>query len=122
MLKMESWERIISDTTLRIGVPPHIQGYRYVQVAVRLVLENPDMIHRITKELYPAVARTCDTTNTKVERSIRHAVGVVWDRGRAGAFNELFGHEVCSQEIRPSNGEFIALLAEACKQQTTMAV
>lgn len=100
---------------LRIGMPAHILGFQYIRSAVLLVHEEPEIIGRITKELYPRIAARFGTTPSKVERSIRHAIHVVWTRGRIEEINAIFGFTVCTQENRPTNGEFIALLASSCR-------
>lgn len=103
---------------VRVGIPPHIQGYRYLCDAVNMVIRRPVLINRITRELYPAVADRYGggVTPSKVERSIRHAVTVLWNRGQLDRINRLFGYEVCRPESKPTNGEFIALLAGACRE------
>lgn len=100
---------------LRVGIPPHIQGYQYIHTAIEMILDKPYFINRITKELYPGIAVRHDTTASKVERSIRHAVEVVWSRGNVEAINDVFGFTVCTHANKPTNGEFIALLANRCK-------
>lgn len=107
--------RRIESLCLRIGIPAHIQGFHFIHEAIRMVTVSPYLIGRITKELYPGVAARFGTTPSKVERSIRHAVTVVWTRGRVEAINEVFGFTVCTKDNKPSNGEFIALLANHCK-------
>lgn len=102
---------------LRVGIPPHIQGYQYIHTAIEMILDKPFFINRITKELYPGIAEQHDTTASKVERSIRHAVEVVWSRGNVEAINDVFGFTVCTHENKPTNGEFIALLANRCKDR-----
>ena len=102
---------------LRVGIPPHIQGYQYIHTAIEMILDKPYFINRITKELYPGIAVRHDTTASKVERSIRHAVEVVWSRGNVEAINDVFGFTVCTHENKPTNGEFIALLANRCKDR-----
>ena len=77
-----------------------------------MVLDTPDLMGRITKELYPGIARHFGTTSSKVERAIRHAIEVAWNRGRIEALDEAFGKNVCSLDDKPTNGEFIALVAD----------
>ena len=77
-----------------------------------MVIANPDMMGRITKELYPGIARRFGTTSSKVERAIRHAIEVAWNRGRIEALDEAFGRNVCSLDEKPTNGEFIALVSD----------
>ncbi|MDO5298936.1 MAG: sporulation transcription factor Spo0A [Clostridia bacterium] len=108
----ESLEERIANLFLTVGIPAHIKGYQFLREAVRMVIENPDMINRITKELYPGIAHRFGTTSSKVERAIRHAIEVAWNRGRIEALDEAFGRNVCSLEDKPTNGEFIALVAD----------
>lgn len=102
----------LSNLFLGLGIPAHIKGYHYLREAVKLVLENPDSINRITKELYPAIARRFGTSSSKVERAIRHAIEVGWSRGRVDSLNRAFGCRVATPEDKPTNGEFIALIAD----------
>ena len=97
---------------LTIGIPAHIKGYQFLRCGVKMVIEQPDMINRITKELYPSIAKHFGTTASKVERAIRHAIEVAWNRGRVDTLNRAFGCRVCTPEDKPTNGEFIAMLAD----------
>ncbi|MBQ8619224.1 MAG: sporulation transcription factor Spo0A [Clostridia bacterium] len=107
----ENLEERIANLFLTVGIPAHIKGYQYLREAVRMVIENPDLMGRITKELYPGIAHRFGTTSSKVERAIRHAIEVAWNRGRIEALDEAFGRNVCSLDDKPTNGEFIALCA-----------
>ena len=102
----------ISNIFLSLGIPAHIKGYQYLREAVRLVMEDSDRINRITKELYPSIARRFATSPSKVERAIRHAIEVAWSRGRVDTLNRAFGCRVAIPEDKPTNGEFIALVAD----------
>lgn len=104
-------EAMVTSIIHEIGVPAHIKGYQYLREAVKMVMENPERINRITKELYPGIAQRFGTTSSKVERAIRHAIEVAWNRGRIEALDEAFGRNVCSLDDKPTNGEFIALCA-----------
>lgn len=97
---------------LTIGIPAHIKGYQFLRTAVKMVVDNPDMINRITKELYPSIGKCYNTSASKVERAIRHAIEVAWSRGRIDTLNKAFGCRVATKEDKPTNGEFIAMLAE----------
>ena len=108
----DTLEERIANLFLTVGIPAHIKGYQYLREAVRMVMENPDLMSRITKELYPGIARRFGTTSSKVERAIRHAIEVAWNRGRIEALDEAFGKNVCSLDDKPTNGEFIALVAD----------
>ena len=102
----------LSNIFLSLGIPAHIKGYQFLREAVKLVLDNPDSINRITKELYPTIARRFGTSASKVERAIRHAIEVGWSRGRVESLNRAFGCRVATPEDKPTNGEFIALIAD----------
>ena len=102
----------LSNIFLSLGIPAHIKGYQFLREAVKLVLDNPDSINRITKELYPAIARRFGTSASKVERAIRHAIEVGWSRGLVESLNRAFGCRVATPEDKPTNGEFIALIAD----------
>lgn len=105
-------EAMVTSIIHEIGVPAHIKGYQYLREAVRMVMDNPELMGRITKELYPGIAHRFGTTSSKVERAIRHAIEVAWNRGRIDALDEAFGKNVCSLDDKPTNGEFIALVAD----------
>jgi len=105
-------EERIANLFLTVGIPAHIKGYQYLREGVKMVIENPDLMGRITKELYPGIARRFGTTSSKVERAIRHAIEVAWNRGRIEALDEAFGRNVCSLDDKPTNGEFIALVSD----------
>ena len=109
----------ISNLFLAMGIPAHIKGYQYLREAIKLVIETPAMIGGITKELYPAIARRFGTTSSKVERAIRHAIEVAWSRGRVDTLNKAFGCEVAKPEDKPTNGEFIALIADKLSMEHT---
>lgn len=107
-----SLDERIAGLFLTIGIPAHIKGYQFLREAVKMVMDQPEMINRITKELYPGIARRFSTTASKVERAIRHAIEVAWSRGRIEVLNQVFGNNVCSLDDKPTNGEFIALVAD----------
>lgn len=105
-------EEQITSILLSIGIPANIKGYQYLREAVKLAIADADIVNKITKELYPQIARRFDTTASKVERAVRHAIDVAWNRGRIKNMNEIFGIEIYSHNDRPTNGEFIALVAD----------
>ena len=107
-----SLEERIANLFLTVGIPAHIKGYQYLREAVKMAIDHPDVMGRITKELYPGIARRFGTTSSKVERAIRHAIEVAWNRGRIEALDEAFGRNVCSLDDKPTNGEFIALVSD----------
>lgn len=95
-----------------LGVPSHIKGYQYIRESIYLMYQNPDLIGGITKELYPEIAIKFDTTSSRVERAIRHAIEVSWNRGDYDLMEEIFGHSVDYDRAKPTNSEFIATLAD----------
>lgn len=115
----ESVEEQITNLFLTLGIPAHIKGYQYLREAVRMVLDNHDLINRITKELYPGVARKFDTSASKVERAMRHAIEVAWTRGRLDAANQMYGYKVFQKDDKPTNGEFISCVAEKISMAKT---
>ncbi len=110
--RSQSLDEKLSSLFLTIGIPAHIKGYQFLREAVKMVIETPDIINRITKELYPGIGRRFNTTASKVERAIRHAIEVAWSRGRIDTLNRAFGCKVASKEDKPTNGEFIAMIAD----------
>ena len=108
----ESVDERITNLFLTLGIPAHIKGYQYLRAAVHMVLENHDVINRITKELYPGIARRFETTASKVERAMRHAIEVAWSRGRLDSVNRMYGYKVFDAMDKPTNGEFISCVAE----------
>ncbi len=111
-VKIASVDEKISSVFISIGIPAHIKGYHFLREAVKMVVANPDSINRITKELYPGIAKTFQTSPSKVERAIRHAIEVAWTRGRIENINQIFGFKVYGKNDKPTNGEFIALIAD----------
>jgi two-component system response regulator (stage 0 sporulation protein A) len=109
----------LSNLFLGMGIPAHMKGYQYLREAIKLVISYPNMIGGITKELYPAIAHRFGTTSSKVERAIRHAIEVAWSRGRVDTLNKAFGCEVAQPEEKPTNGEFIALIADKLSMERT---
>lgn len=95
-----------------IGIPAHIKGYRYVREAIMIAVNDAEVIDAITKELYPQVAKKFDTTPSRVERAIRHAIEVAWDRGDIEVIQKYFGYTISLTKGKPTNSEFIALVAE----------
>lgn len=102
----------VTNLFLSIGIPAHIKGYGYLREAVKMVMENHDLINRITKELYPGIARRFSTTPSKVERAMRHAIEVAWSRGRLESVNKMYGFKLFDAMDKPTNGEFISCVAE----------
>ena len=105
-------EEKISEIFISIGIPPHIKGYGYLREGIKLTIEHPYIINSVTKELYPSIAKRFSTTASKVERAIRHAIEVAWNRGRIDAINAIFGARIYLGTEKPTNSEFIALVAD----------
>ena len=95
-----------------LGVPSHIKGYQYIREGISQIYDNPDLIGGITKELYPGIACKYDTTTSRVERAIRHAIEVSWNRGSWDLMDEIFGHSVDIDKAKPTNSEFIVTIAD----------
>lgn len=95
-----------------LGIPSHIKGYQYIREAVNIIFENPSIIGGITKELYPLLAQKFDTTVSRVERAIRHAIEVSWNRGNLDFMEELFGYSVDIDKAKPTNSEFMVTIAD----------
>ena len=105
-------ERRVTAIIHEIGVPAHIKGYQYLREAIALVVEDMDTINAVTKVLYPAVAKKFGTTASRVERAIRHAIEVAWDRGDLETLQKYFGYTVSNAKGKPTNSEFIAMISD----------
>lgn len=105
-------EEKITNIFITVGIPAHIKGYQFLREAIKLAMENPDIINSITKKLYPSIAERFDTSASKVERAIRHAIEVAWNRGKIENINNIFGLTIYTSNEKPTNGEFIALVAD----------
>lgn len=105
-------ESVVTDIIHEIGVPAHIKGYQYLREAIILTIRDMDMINAVTKVLYPEVARKFSTTPSRVERAIRHAIEVAWDRGDIEVLQKFFGYTVSNIKGKPTNSEFIAMIAD----------
>lgn len=101
-----------------LGIPSHIKGYQYIRTAIGLIYDKPELIGGITKELYPELANTFDTTVSRVERAIRHAIEVSWNRGNWDLMEEIFGHSVDIDKAKPTNSEFIVTIADKLRLET----
>ena len=106
-------EVIVTDMIHQLGVPAHIKGYQYIRSAIMMVVENMDLLNFITKQLYPEIAKAYNTTASRVERAIRHSIEVAWSRGKPEVMNEIFGYTIHTGKGKPTNSEFIAMVAEA---------
>lgn len=113
-----SLEAEIANIIHGIGVPAHIKGYQYLREAIMMVVNNVDLLSGITKELYPGIAEKFSTTPSRVERAIRHAIEVAWSRGRIETINKYFGYTIHDEKGKPTNGEFIAMVADKLRMQS----
>lgn len=109
---MRDLEKDVTNMIHEIGVPAHIKGYQYLREAIMMSVEDPGMISSITKILYPTIAKRFQTTPSRVERAIRHAIEVAWSRGRMETLDALFGYTIDTGKGKPTNSEFIALIAD----------
>jgi len=105
-------EAEITSIIHEIGVPAHIKGYMYLREAITLVVNDIELLSAVTKELYPTIAKKYNTTASRVERAIRHAIEVAWGRGQVEAINKLFGYTIHNEKGKPTNSEFIAMVAD----------
>ena len=105
-------EQDVTDMIHEIGVPAHIKGYQYLREAIMMSVDDPAMISSITKILYPTIAKRFQTTPSRVERAIRHAIEVAWSRGKMETLDALFGYTIDTGKGKPTNSEFIALIAD----------
>ncbi len=110
--KAKHIEEKITNIFITVGIPAHIKGYHFLREAIKMAIDNPDVINSITKKLYPSIADRFSTSSSKVERAIRHAIEVAWNRGKIENINAIFGIKVYSSSEKPTNGEFIALVAD----------
>ncbi len=115
--KTADLESIVTDFIREIGVPAHIKGYQYIRTAIIMVVENMEMINFITKQLYPSIAKQYSTTSSRVERAIRHAIEVAWNRGHSEVIDEIFGYTIHTGRGKPTNSEFIAMIADKIRLQ-----
>ncbi len=107
-----SLDERISGIFISIGIPPHIKGYNYLREGIKMAVNDPHIINNVTKGLYPIIGERFQTSASKVERAIRHAIEVAWNRGRVDAVNAIFGARVYIGSEKPTNSEFIALVAD----------
>ncbi len=105
-------ELLVTDVIHQIGVPAHIKGYQYLREAIMIAIDDLGIINAVTKKLYPMVARKFDTTSSRVERAIRHAIEVAWDRGDLETLDAYFGYTIQSSRGKPTNSEFIAMISD----------
>ena len=108
-------ETRVTDMIHEIGIPAHIKGYHYLRDAIIMAVDDMDVLNAITKVLYPTIAKMHQTTASRVERAIRHAIEVAWSRGKLDTLDELFGYTVSNGKGKPTNSEFIALIADTIR-------
>ena len=108
----KSLDEKISNIFITVGIPAHIKGYQFLREAIKMAVDTPDIVNSITKKLYPNIASRFSTSASKVERAIRHAIEVAWNRGKIENINSVFGLQVYNANEKPTNGEFIALVAD----------
>ena len=108
-------EQDVTDMIHEIGIPAHIKGYHYLRDAILMAIEDMDVLNAVTKVLYPTVTKMHQTTASRVERAIRHAIEVAWSRGKLDTLDELFGYTVNGGKGKPTNSEFIALIADTIR-------
>ena len=102
----------VTEILHQIGVPAHIKGYHYLRDSIIMAIEDPEVINAVTKQLYPSVAKQYNTTSSRVERAIRHAIEVAWDRGDVDVLNSYFGYTIHNTRGKPTNSEFIAMISD----------
>ena len=108
-------ETKVTDMIHEIGIPAHIKGYHYLREAIIMAINDMEVLNAITKVLYPEIAKKFQTTPSRVERAIRHAIEVAWSRGKLDTLDELFGYTVSNRKGKPTNSEFIALIADTIR-------
>lgn len=111
-VKERNLEGEVTEIIREIGIPAHIKGYQYIREGIMMAVEDPNMLNYITKLLYPTIAKKYKTTSSSVERAIRHAIEVAWSRGKMDIIQELFGYTIHAGKGKPTNSEFIALIAD----------
>ena len=110
-------ESLVTEFIHELGVPAHIKGYQYIRTAIMMVVNDMDMLNFITKQLYPAIAKKYGTTSSRVERAIRHSIEVAWNRGKPQTMDEIFGYTIDTGKGKPTNSEFIAMVADRIRLQ-----
>ena len=112
MIETADLETKVTEYIHELGVPAHIKGYHYLRTAIIMVVKDMDLLNYITKELYPEIAKAYQTTSSRVERAIRHSIEVAWTRGKPQTMNEVFGYTINTGKGKPTNSEFIAMVAD----------
>ena len=117
----ENLEALVTNVIHEVGVPAHIKGYQYLREAIMMVVNDIDVINQITKQLYPDIAKKYGTTPSRVERAIRHAIEVAWGRGQTDTVESIFGYTVSAAKGKPTNSEFIAMIADKLRLELKTA-
>ena len=117
----ENLEALVTNLIHEVGVPAHIKGYQYLREAIMMVVKDIDVINQITKSLYPQIAHKYHTTPSRVERAIRHAIEVAWGRGQQEAVENIFGYTISAAKGKPTNSEFIAMIADKLRLELKSA-
>lgn len=110
-------EGLVTECIHELGVPAHIKGYQYIRTAIMMVVDNMELLNYITKQLYPTIAKKYQTTSSRVERAIRHSIEVAWSRGKPEVMNNIFGYTIDTGKGKPTNSEFIAMVADKIRLQ-----
>ena len=113
----DDMEIVVTDIIHQLGVPAHIKGYHYLRTAILYSIKDKSLLESVTKLLYPTVASIYETTSSRVERAIRHAIEIAWDRGNIDTLNSFFGYTVDTGKGKPTNSEFIALITDKLRLQ-----
>ena len=119
--RKENLEALVTNIIHEVGVPAHIKGYQYLREAIIMVVEDIDVINQITKSLYPQIAKKYNTTPSRVERAIRHAIEVAWGRGQQEAVESIFGYTISAAKGKPTNSEFIAMISDKLRLELKSA-
>lgn len=119
--KEENLEALVTNIIHEVGVPAHIKGYQYLREAIMMVVNDIDVINQITKSLYPKIALKFNTTPSRVERAIRHAIEVAWGRGQQDVVENIFGYTISAAKGKPTNSEFIAMIADKLRLELKSA-
>ena len=119
--KEDNLEALVTNVIHEVGVPAHIKGYQYLREAIIMVVNDIDVINQITKSLYPKIANKYNTTPSRVERAIRHAIEVAWGRGEQKAVESIFGYTISASKGKPTNSEFIAMIADKLRLELKSA-
>lgn len=117
----QNLEALVTNLIHEVGVPAHIKGYQYLREAIMMVIKDIDVINQITKSLYPQIASKFNTTPSRVERAIRHAIEVAWGRGDQKTVEKIFGYTISASKGKPTNSEFIAMIADKLRLELKIA-